>query len=52
MVLIASVGVAVGPHPGRERLELLVQDLLLLLAHGLAQQVSLAERVAGQLLRA
>ena len=30
---------------------LLVQDLLLLLAHGPAQQVGLAQRVAGQLLR-
>ena len=49
--LDCALGVAVGPHPGRERLELGVQDLLLLLAHGLAQQVRLAHRVPGQLLR-
>ena len=38
-------------HPGRERLELLVQLLLLLLAHRPAQQVGLAQGVARQLLR-
>ena len=46
-----GVAVPVGPHARRERLELLVEDLLFLLAHGLAQQVGLARRVAGQLLR-
>ena len=51
MVLMALVGVAVGLHAGRERLVLLVQDLLLLLAHGAAQQVGFAGRVTGQLLR-
>ena len=43
--------VAVGRHAGRERLVLRVEDLLLLLAHRAAQQVGLAERVAGDLLR-
>ncbi len=38
-------------HALRERHVLLVQDLLLLLAHRPAQQVGVAERIAGHLLR-
>ena len=49
--LIAGVGVAVRPHPVGERHELRVQDLLLLLAHRPAQEVGLAQGVAGDLLR-
>ena len=45
------VGEAVGLHPVPERDVLLVEDLLLLLAHRAAQQVGGAERVAGELLR-
>ena len=48
---MAGVRVAALAHAGLERDELLVQDLLLLLAHRAAQQVGLAERVAGELLR-
>ena len=48
MVLIELLRVAVRAHPGGEGLELGVQDLLLLLAHSLAQQVSLAGRVPGE----
>ncbi len=44
-------GVAVIDHALAEALELLVQDLLLLLTHGLTQNVCLAQRVTGQLLR-
>ena len=44
------LGVAVIDHALAETLELLVQDLLLLLTHGLTQNVCLAERVARQLL--
>ena len=43
--------VAVRLHTGLEAGELGVEDLLLLLAHRLAQQVGPAERVAGDLLR-
>ena len=45
------VGVAVLLHAVGERHVLLVEDLLLLLAHRPAQQVGRAERVAGELLR-
>ena len=45
-----GLGVAVGPHPLGEGDVLLVQDLLLLLAHRAAQQVGAAQGVAGQLL--
>jgi hypothetical protein len=44
---MAAVGIAVGQHAGGEGDELGVEDLLLLLAHGPAQQVGLAQRVAG-----
>ena len=44
------LGVAVIDHALAEALELLVQDLLLLLTHGLTQDVCLAQRVARQLL--
>ena len=46
-----ALGVPVGAHPAGERDVLLVEDLLLLLAHRAAQQVRAAERVAGELLR-
>ena len=51
MRLDRRVGVAAFPHAVAERHELLVEDLLLLLAHRPAQQVGLAQRVAGQFLR-
>ena len=48
---MAAEGEAALGHAGGEGLELLVQLLLLLLAHRASQQVRLAERVARQLLR-
>ncbi len=50
MALVACVGEAAALHPGRELLPVRVQDLLLLLAHGPAQQVGAAQGVPGQLL--
>ena len=44
-----ALGVAVRGHAGLERHELGVEDLALLLAHRLAQQVGLAQGVAGDL---
>ena len=46
-----TLAVAPALHARLERDELRVEDLTLLLAHRLAQQVGLAERVAGHLLR-
>ena len=47
----SRIAVSLGAHPLLERSELLLQDLLLLLAHRATQEVGFTERVTGQLLR-